>query len=79
MRGRPVLTEQKTKRYLTDLTDEEWERKEPLLPKPVKRRSARGTKRDPLYDALGGAAGEYFRRTSRPGKRCIGGFGASYG
>jgi putative transposase len=27
----------KTKRYPTDLTDEEWEHIEPLLPKPPKR------------------------------------------
>jgi transposase len=27
----------KTKRYPTDLTDEEWERIAPLLPKPLKR------------------------------------------
>jgi putative transposase len=27
----------KTKQYPTDLTDEEWERVQPLLPKPAKR------------------------------------------
>jgi len=34
--------ERKTKRYPTDLTDEEWARIAPLLPKPAKR----GRKRD---------------------------------
>ncbi len=29
--------ERKTKRYPTDLTDEEWEQIEPLLPKPAER------------------------------------------
>jgi putative transposase len=29
--------ERKTKRYPTDLTDEEWERIAPLLPKPARR------------------------------------------
>jgi putative transposase len=29
--------EKKTKRYPSDLTDEEWERINPLLPKPAKR------------------------------------------
>jgi putative transposase len=29
--------ERKTKRYPTDLTDQEWERIAPLLPKPARR------------------------------------------
>ena len=51
--------EKKTKRYPTDLTDEEWERIEPLLPSPreagrkPRRRFARGAERDPLHGALG--------------------------
>jgi transposase len=36
-RGRMADTARKTKRYPTDLTNEEWERIEPLLPKPPKR------------------------------------------
>ena len=36
-RGRMAAIERKTKRYPTDLTDEEWERIAPLLPKPAKR------------------------------------------
>ena len=36
-RGRMADIARKTKRYPTDLTDEEWERVEPLLPKPPKR------------------------------------------
>jgi putative transposase len=37
-----AVIERKTKRYPTDLTDEEWQRIAPLLPKPAKR----GRKRD---------------------------------
>src|SRR6516164_262570 len=58
-RGRMAAIERKTKRYPSDLTDEEWDRIAPLLPKP----SRRGRKpsvamrevseRDPLHDALG--------------------------
>lgn len=36
-RGRMARIERKTKRYPTDLTDEEWEQIEPLLPKPAER------------------------------------------
>ena len=36
-RGRMADIEKKTKRYPSDLTDEEWERIAPLLPKPAKR------------------------------------------
>src|SRR3954453_21083238 len=36
-RGRMADIARKTKRYPTDLTDEEWERIQPLLPKPPKR------------------------------------------
>ena len=36
-RGRMASIEKKTKRYPSDLTDEEWERIAPLLPKPAKR------------------------------------------
>src|SRR5215204_3931333 len=36
-RGRMALLEKKTKRYPSDLTDEEWERIAPLLPKPARR------------------------------------------
>jgi len=35
-RGRMAEIEKKTKRYPTDLTEEEWSRVEPLLPKPAK-------------------------------------------
>jgi putative transposase len=34
-RGRMAKIEKKTKRYPSDLTDEEWARIEPLLPKPA--------------------------------------------
>ncbi|HEY0106293.1 MAG TPA: IS5/IS1182 family transposase, partial [Rhizomicrobium sp.] len=36
-RGRMARIEKKTKRYPTDLTDEEWQRISPLLPKPARR------------------------------------------
>ena len=36
-RGRMARLEKKTKRYPSDLTDEEWERIAPLLPKPARR------------------------------------------
>ena len=36
-RGRMTDIARKTKRYPTDLTDEEWVRIEPLMPKPPKR------------------------------------------
>ena len=36
-RGRMASIEQKTKRYPTDLTDEEWARIAPFLPRPAKR------------------------------------------
>ncbi len=36
-RGRMAMIERKTKRYPTDLTDEEWERIESLLPAPSRR------------------------------------------
>jgi transposase len=36
-RGRVAAIERKTKRYLTDLTNEEWARIEPLLPRPARK------------------------------------------
>ena len=47
----------KTKRYPSDLTDEEWERITPLLPKPPKRgrKTGGGFARDPQCDPLHGA------------------------
>jgi transposase len=36
-RGRLARIEKKTKRYPSDLTDEEWERISPLLPKPARK------------------------------------------
>src|SRR3546814_4870649 len=41
-RGRMAAIERKTKRYPTDLTDTEWERIAPLLPKPPRRGSFQG-------------------------------------
>ena len=43
--------ERKTKRYPTDLSDEEWEHIEPLLP-ATRRRKPAVDLRDPLRDAL---------------------------
>jgi hypothetical protein len=36
-RGRMAEIARKTKRYPSDLTDEEWARIEPLMPKPSRR------------------------------------------
>ncbi len=36
-RGRLAVIKRKTKRYPSDLTDEEWVRIEPLLPRPAPR------------------------------------------
>ena len=36
-RGRMAAIEKRTKRYPTDLTDGEWERIDPLLPRPGRR------------------------------------------
>lgn len=36
-RGRMAQIAKKTKRYPSDLTDEEWERMAPLMPKPARR------------------------------------------
>ena len=58
-RGRMAEIEKKTKRYPTDLTDEEWARIEPFLPGAAKsRRPARTDlrevlKRDPISGPLG--------------------------
>jgi hypothetical protein len=57
-RGRMAKIEKKTKRYPSGLTDEEWARIEPRLPKPAKkgRKPAVDTRenwqRDPLRGAL---------------------------
>ena len=73
----------KTKRYPTDLTDEEWARIEPLLPKPPKRgRKVSVDLREMLnairYMACSGVAGACCRPISARGKPSIGGSGASY-
>ena len=58
MRGRMAKIEKKTKRYPSDLTDEEWARIEPLLPRASKAgvayrgRFAGGVERDPLHGPL---------------------------
>ncbi|WP_420703604.1 transposase, partial [Brucella intermedia] len=46
--GRKARVERKSKRYPTDLPDEEWKQIAPLLPKPAERRPARGSQRNPL-------------------------------
>lgn len=57
--GRMADIEKKTKRYPSDLTDEEWSRIQPFLPGAAKTWSARGDgparglERDPLYGPIG--------------------------
>jgi len=82
-RGRMANIEKQTKRYPTDLTDEEWARIAPFLPRPGKtgRRLGVGL-REVLnairYIARAVEAGGCRPRTFRPGRRFIGGFGASH-
>ncbi len=51
-RGRMAAIEKKTKRYPSDLTDEEWSRIEPLLPGPAKRGRKRKTDLREVVNAL---------------------------
>jgi transposase len=76
--------EKKTKRYPTDLTDEEWAQIEPFLPGAAKSgRPARTGLREVLnairYLARSGSAGGCCRRTIRLGRRSTGGFAGSCG
>ena len=77
-RRRMASIERKTKRYPSDLTDEEWAQIEPLLPPP----SGRGRKRETdlrevvnaiRYLVRAGWGGECCRSIFRPGRRSIGG------
>jgi transposase len=57
-RGRMAKIEKKTERYASDLTDEEWARIEPFLPRasgrvPYRGRFAGGVERNPLHGAFG--------------------------
>ena len=70
--------ERKTKRYPSDLTDEEWARITPLLPKPAKRgRRPEVDLREVLnairYMTRSATARDCRRWTSRRGRRCTGG------
>jgi transposase len=72
--------ERKTKRYPTDLSDEEWERIAPLLPKPAKRGRKRQVNMWEVLNAIRymtRSAGGCCRRTFRSGRRSIGGSDAS--
>jgi putative transposase len=51
-RGRMVEIERKTKRYLTDLTDEEWAQIEPFLPRPARRGRRRETDLREVMNAI---------------------------
>jgi putative transposase len=51
-RGRMAAIEKKTKRYPSDLTDEEWSSIEPLLPPPAKRGRKRTTDLREVVNAL---------------------------
>ena len=51
-RGRMARTEKNTKRYPSDLTDEEWERIAPLLPKPAKKGREPGVDMREIVNAI---------------------------
>src|ERR687896_1475068 len=51
-RGRMADLAKKTKRYPTDLTDEEWSRIEPLLPRPPKRGRRRSVDLREILNAI---------------------------
>lgn len=51
-RGRVATIEGKTKRYPTDLTDAEWERIAPLLPRPSRRGCKPGVDMCDVYNAI---------------------------
>src|SRR5271155_2994204 len=83
-RGRMAEIEKKTKRYPTDLTDEEWARIEPFLPGAAK--SGRAARTDlrvlnaiRYLACLGGGWRMLRRRTFRLGRRSTGGFAGSCG
>lgn len=71
----------KTKRYPSDLTNEEWERIQPLLPKPPNRgRKVYVDLREMLNTSCYMArSGGGFPQTSALGRQSTGSFGASYG
>lgn len=73
--------ERKTKRYPTDLTDEEWARIEPLLPRPARRGRKPWVDLREVLNAIRymTRSGGGCRRNSRRGRRCIGGFAALSG
>lgn len=51
-RGRMAAIEKKTKRYPSDLTDEEWSSIEPLLPRPARRGRKRTTELREVVNAI---------------------------
>jgi transposase len=51
-RGRMAAIEKKTKRYPSDLTDEEWLAIEPVLPRPTKRGRKRTTDLREVVNAI---------------------------
>lgn len=51
-RGRMAAIEKKTKRYPSDLTDEEWSAIEPVLPRPAKRGRKRSTDLREVVNAI---------------------------
>ena len=77
-RGRMADIEKKTKRYPTDLTDEEWAQIQPFLPGRAKSgRPVETDLREVLkairYLVCSVAAGGCFRRIFRPGRQSTGG------
>jgi Putative transposase of IS4/5 family (DUF4096) len=78
-RGRMAKIAKKTKRYRSDLTDEEWEQIAPLMPPASKRGRPREVDFREIINALRylgaqAAAGRCCRSILGHGKRFIGGF-----
>jgi hypothetical protein len=76
--------ERKTKRYPTDLTDEEWARIKPLLPGRSKRGRPREVDLREIMNAIRylvrtGCGWRMLPKDFRLGRRSIGGFGALCG
>ena len=77
-RGRMAKIARKTKRYPSDLTDEEWEQIAPLMPKPGRRGRPREVDFREVINAVRylvarAAVGGCCRSISGPGRRSIAG------
>lgn len=78
-RGRVAQIARKTKRYPSDLTDKEWDRLAPLMPKPGRRGRPREVNFREVINAVrylvrSGCGGAFCRSISAPGRRSMAGF-----